>query len=267
MHTRDKIVVVTGAGSGIGAAMSRRFAADGAARVVVVDLDAAAADAVAAGLDDTGVAIGADLAREDEVHRVADTVERDIGPVDLWCSNAGILVLGGVGVPSDQWRRVLDVNLMAHVWAADAMVPRMLARGGGWLLHTASAAGLLTQIGSASYSVSKHAAVAFAEWLAISYGDAGLGVSVLCPQAVATAMTAGVVDGGPAGVDGMLSADAVADAVAEGLAAEHFLILPHPEVATYEQRRAADHDRWIRGMRRLQAQFLPGGMPAPSPPG
>lgn len=266
MDVRGKIVVVTGAGGGIGAALARAFAAEGAASVAVVDRDGDAAAAVAAGLDGRGVALTADLGVEDEVHRVADAVEADLGPVDLWCSNAGILVIGGVGMPTAEWRRIIDINVMAHVWAADAMVPRMVARGGGWLLHTASAAGLLTQIGSAPYSVTKHAAVAFAEWLAITYGDQGLGVAVLCPQAVATAMTDGIDGGGVAGVDGMLSADAVADAAVAGLRDERFLILPHPEVAEYEQRRAADHDRWIRGMRRLQASFLPDGMPLPPPP-
>lgn len=266
MDVAGEVVVVTGAGHGIGEAMARRFAAEGAAAVAVVDLDGEAAEQVAASLDVPAAGWAADVGDEATVHRVADEVEDRFGPVGLWCSNAGILVIGGVGVPSAQWRQIIDVNVLAHVWAADAMVPRMVERGGGWLLSTASAAGLLTQIGSAPYSVTKHAAVAFAEFLAITYGGQGLGVSVLCPQAVATAMTAGVDEGGVAGVDGMLGPDDVAEAVVHGLADERFLILPHPEVAEYEQRRAADHDRWIGGMRRLQARFLPEGMPLPPRP-
>lgn len=265
MEVRDEVVVVTGAAQGIGAALARRFAEEGAAGVAVVDLDGDAARAVADSLPVPAVAWAADVGDEAAVHRVADEVESRLGPVGLWCSNAGILVIGGVGVPSAQWRSILDVNVLAHVWAADAMVPRMVERGGGWLLSTASAAGLLTQIGSAPYAVTKHAAVAFAEFLAITYGGQGLGVSVLCPQAVATAMTAGVEGGGVAGVDGMLAPDDVADAAVEGLRDETFLILPHPEVAEYERRRSADHDRWIAGMQRLQARFLPDGMPLPPP--
>ena len=261
MELTDATVVVTGAARGIGEALARRAAAEGARTVVVVDRDGAEAAAVADDLGGRGVALAADLSQEDEVRGVAARVRDDHGPIDLWCSNAGILVVGGVEIPTEEWRRIIDVNVMAHVWAASAVVPDMLERGRGWILATASAAGLLTQIGSAPYSVTKHAAVAFAEWLAITYGDRGLGVSVLCPQAVATAMTAGIDGGGVAGVDGMLAPSAVAEAAIEGLRDERFLILPHPEVADYEQRRAADHDRWIAGMRRLQARFLPDGMP------
>ena len=260
MELRDATVVVTGAGSGIGEALARRAAAEGARAVAVVDVDADAASTVAGDLGDVATPIAADLSMEDEVHRVASEVRHDLGPIDLWCSNAGILVVGGLDVPTEEWRRILDINVMAHVWAAQAVVPDMLERGRGWLLATASAAGLLTQIGSAPYSVTKHAAVAFAEWLAISYGERGLGVSVLCPQAVATKMTVGIEGGGVAGVDGMLGPEAVADAAVAGLRDERFLILPHPEVADYELRRAQDHDRWIAGMQRLQARFLPDGM-------
>ena len=195
-----------------------------------------------------------------DIQRLVELTTSTYGPIDLFCSNAGIL--GGFGaleLNDDQWRDVLDVNLMAHIRVARHLVPRMLERGGGYLLQTASAAGLLTQIGLAPYSVTKHAAIAFAEWLSITYGERGLRVSVLCPQAVRTGMTAGTTSGGVAGVDGMLEPDAVADVVVDGLDAEKFLILPHPEVAEYFQRKANDYDRWIAGMQRLQARF-PGGM-------
>jgi NAD(P)-dependent dehydrogenase (short-subunit alcohol dehydrogenase family) len=253
VQVRDKVVVVTGAASGIGRAMARRFAAEGAATVVVSDLDDAGVRAVADEIG--GVAIRTDVSNEHDIESLIDETERDHGAIDLFCSNAGILTIGGAEVDDDGWRRILDVNVMAHVWAARHLVPRMLDRGGGYLLNTASAAGLLVQIGSAPYTVTKHAAVGFAEWLSITYGDRGLSVSVLCPQAVETGMTAGIPGGGVAGVDGMLAPDAVADAVIAGLADERFLILPHPEVAEYERRKTADRERWLAGMRRLQARF------------
>jgi NAD(P)-dependent dehydrogenase (short-subunit alcohol dehydrogenase family) len=253
MQVRDRVCVVTGGASGIGRALVRRFAADGARAVVVVDRDARGAEAVAESVG--GVGMAADVGREDDIRRVIDDVETRSGPIDLFCSNAGILLVGGPEVPNDEWQRIWDINVMAHVLAARHLVPRMLARGGGYLLQTASAAGLLSQVGSAPYAVTKHAAVAFAEWLAITYGDRGLKVSVLCPQAVRTAMTDGIPGGGVAGIDGMLEPDLVADAVVEGLATERFLILPHPEVAEYVRRKAEDIERWLRGMRRLQARF------------
>jgi NAD(P)-dependent dehydrogenase (short-subunit alcohol dehydrogenase family) len=253
MQVRDRVCVVTGGASGIGRALARRFAADGARAVVVVDRDAQGAEAVAESVG--GVGMPADVGREDDIRRVIDDVETRCGPIDLFCSNAGILVAGGPEVPNDDWQRIWDINVMAHVLTARHLVPRMLARGGGYLLQTASAAGLLSQVGSAPYAVTKHAAVAFAEWLAITYGDRGLKVSVLCPQAVRTAMTDSIPGGGVAGIDGMLEPDLVAGAVVEGLAAERFLILPHPEVAEYVRRKADDVERWLRGMRRLQARF------------
>jgi NAD(P)-dependent dehydrogenase (short-subunit alcohol dehydrogenase family) len=243
-----KHVVVTGAASGIGAALVARFRAEGARVVVGADLHTSGIDA-----DD---AVVCDVTSPEQLQALIDGAEERHGPIDLFCSNAGIL--GGIGsieLSDEEWLHTIDVNLMAHVRVARILVPRMLARGGGWLLQTASAAGLLTQLGLAPYSVTKHGAVAFAEWLAITYGDQGLGVSVLCPQAVRTAMTAGTDNGGVAGVDGMLEPEAVADAAIAGLDAEQFLILPHAEVAEYFRRKANDHDRWISGMRRLQARF------------
>jgi NAD(P)-dependent dehydrogenase (short-subunit alcohol dehydrogenase family) len=258
MQVQDKVVVVTGAASGIGRGLARRFADDGARVVVVADFDATGAVAVADDIRSAGgsaVAMAVDVAVDEEVLALIERTEDEIGPIDLFCSNAGILVIGGQELPDDEWRRIIDVNLMGHVYAARHLVPRMLDRGGGYLLNTCSAAGLLTQIGSAPYSVTKHAALSFAEWLAITYGDRGLKVSALCPQAVASKMTMGIDGGGVAGVDGMLTPEQVAEAVVEGLADERFLILPHPEVLEYFRRKASDYDRWLAGMRRLQARF------------
>jgi NAD(P)-dependent dehydrogenase (short-subunit alcohol dehydrogenase family) len=253
MDVRGKTVAVTGAGHGIGEALARRFHAEGAANVAVLDLDAEGAAAVAS--DIGGWSRGVDVAREADVEAAIDAIEDELGTIDLFCSNAGIIFLGGVELSTADWQRMFDVNFMAHLHAARVLVPRMIERGGGYLLNTASAAGLLTQIGSAPYSVTKHSAVALAEWMAITYGEKGLKVSVLCPQAVNTAMTAGVEGGGVAGVNGMLEPDDIADAVIAGLATEQFLILPHPEVAEYFRRKATDYDRWLGGMRRLQARF------------
>jgi NAD(P)-dependent dehydrogenase (short-subunit alcohol dehydrogenase family) len=260
MKLAGKTAVVTGAASGIGSALVRALAAAGARHVVGVDRDEGGAREVAASVGGTG--LGADVGSADAVVAVIDRIERDVGPIDLFCSNAGILVPGGPEALDRDWQQIWEVNVMAHVWAARVLVPRMLARGGGALLNTASAAGLLSQIGSAPYAVTKHAAVAFAEWLAISYGDQGLQVAVLCPQAVRTRMTDGIENGGVAGVDGMLEPEAVAAAAIAGLEEDRFLILPHPTVATYFRRKAEDYERWIRGMRRLQERFgTTGGMP------
>jgi NAD(P)-dependent dehydrogenase (short-subunit alcohol dehydrogenase family) len=250
-------IVVTGAAGGIGAALARRFVAEGARAVVASDIDA---DRLRATAHEIGaVARECDVRDRAAVHALVDDVEAEHGPIDLFCSNAGVAVLGGADAPDDAWELSIDVNLMAHVYAARALVPRMIERGGGYLLQTASAAGLLTQLGSAPYSVTKHAAVALAEWLSITYGDRGLKVSVLAPQGVRTAMTAGAANGGVAGVDGMLEPADVAAAVVEGLAAERFLILPHPQVLEYVRRRAGDPDRWLAGMRRLQARYTDPG--------
>ncbi|HEX5616699.1 MAG TPA: SDR family oxidoreductase [Acidimicrobiia bacterium] len=253
MRTDGSCIVVTGAAGGIGAALARRFVADGARTVVVSDVDAAGATRVAS--ETGGDAFPCDVTDPDAIARLVDEVEARHGPIDLFCSNAGVAIPGGVELDDAPWRLSIDVNVMAHVWAARVLIPRMVARGGGHLLQTASAAGLLTQLGSAPYSVTKHAAVALAEWIAITYGEQGIKVSVLCPQAVRTNMTAGVEGGGVAGVDGMLEPDDVAEAVAAGLARDDFLILPHPQVHEYVQRKAADHARWIGGMQRLQRRF------------
>jgi NAD(P)-dependent dehydrogenase (short-subunit alcohol dehydrogenase family) len=253
MVLRDKHVVVTGGASGIGRAMCRRFAQEGARAVVVSDMNGPGAEAVAEEIG--GLAVTTDVSDPVQVRGLIETAQAKNGPIDLLCSNAGIGVPGGVEASDDAWQKIWDVNLMAHVWAARAVLPGMLERGEGYLLNTASAAGLLTQIGSAPYAVTKHAAVALAEWLSVTYGDRGIRVSVLCPQAVRTAMTAGSQGGGVAGVDGMLEPEDAVQTVVEALADERFLILPHPTVLEYMQRKAGDYDRWLRGMRRLQARF------------
>ncbi len=251
MKVRDKHVVVTGAASGIGAALAARFRDEGARAVVGADLRT---DGIP--VDD---AVVCDVTKDDDLRALVDGAEERNGPIDLFCSNAGILGgFGSIELSDAEWQRVIDVNLMAHIRVARHLVPRMLERGEGYLLQTASAAGLLTQIGLAPYSVTKHGAVAFAEWLAITYGDRGIKVSVLCPQAVRTGMTAGTDNGGVAGVDGMLEPTAVADDVIAGLDTEQFLILPHAEVAEYFRRKATDYDRWLAGMRRLQSRFPTG---------
>ena len=254
MTVRDQVVVVTGGGSGIGRALCRRFAAEHARVVVVADKQESARHVAA---DVAGEAVIADIGVESDVMRlVRDVIERH-GRIDLFCSNAGI---GGgeAGLETDgaRWQDFWQVNVMAHVYAARAVLPSMLAVGRGYLLQTASAAGLLTQIGSAPYAVTKHAAVAFAEWLAITYGDQGIKVSCLCPQGVRTPMLEGASAAARSLLgDSAIEPDVVADAVIEGLAAEKFLILPHPEVAEYFTRKASDYDRWLRGMRRLQQRL------------
>lgn len=254
MRVEGKIVVVTGGARGIGAALCERFAREGAKEVVVADLDVAGAEAVVARVG--GAAMQCDVSREDDVVRLIDDTESRFGPIDLFCSNAGIAVLdpdwdNPASVPDDGWARSWAVNVMAHVYAARHLVPRMSARGGGYFLHTVSAAGLLSQIGSGPYSATKHAALGFTENLAINVRDRGIKVSVLCPQGVDTAMLYGITRGVP-DRDGVLTPEAVADSVIAGLDAERFLILPHPEVSTYIRRKADDYDRWLSGMARLR---------------
>jgi NAD(P)-dependent dehydrogenase (short-subunit alcohol dehydrogenase family) len=252
MRVEDRVVVVTGGASGIGRALCRRFAADGARKVVVADREGDGAAAVAREIG--GDSRRVDVAREEEIAALIEHTESAHGPIALFCSNAGIGIPGGAEVADSEWQRIWEINLMAHVYAARLLIPRMAKRGGGYLLNTASAAGLLSQIGSAPYAVTKHAAVALAEWLAITHGRDGIKVSVLCPQAVRTAMTAGNPDG-VASVDGMIEPEQVAEVVTQGLADERFLILPHPEVAQYIQRKAGDPDRWIKGMQRLRERY------------
>jgi NAD(P)-dependent dehydrogenase (short-subunit alcohol dehydrogenase family) len=257
MQLRDSVVVVTGGASGIGRALCRRFAAEGARGVVVADIDAVGARAVAGEIG--GLAATADVASRTEVDRLVAQATDAYGPIDLFCSNAGVAVEGGVDVAESQWQRIWAVNVMAHVHAAAAVLPGMVVRGRGYLLQTASAAGLLSQIGSAPYAVTKHAALALAEWLAITYASAGIKVSCLCPQGVRTEMLR-IATGGVANhlSESALEPEQVADAVVVGLGEERFLILPHPEVAEYFRRKAGDYDRWLRGMQRLQERLGDG---------
>lgn len=252
MQLKDKVAVITGGASGIGRAMARRFVKEGARQVVIADISEEALAAVA---DETGaLAIPTDVSKEDDVVHLIRTAEEKFGQIDLLCSNAGIGIGGGVEVENEGWQRIWDINLMAHIYAARAALPAMIARGDGYLLNTASAAGLLSQIGSAPYAVTKHAAVSLAEWLSITHGDQGIKVSVLCPQAVRTAMTANNEDG-VASVDGMIEPEQLCDTVIEALDEERFLVLPHPEVLTYIQRKAGDYDRWLKGMRKLNRAY------------
>jgi NAD(P)-dependent dehydrogenase (short-subunit alcohol dehydrogenase family) len=252
MEIKDRIVVVTGAASGIGRALAQRFAKEGAKRVICSDINAEGVKAVAEEVG--GRAFVTNVGKEADIRTLIETVEAEEGPIDLFCSNAGIGIGGGAEVSDERWQRIWDINLMAHVWAARHLVPRMAARGGGYLLNTASAAGLLSQVGSAPYAVTKHAAVALAEWLSITHGDDGIKVSVLCPQAVRTAMTAGNPDG-VASVDGMLEPEDAADACVKAIAAETFLVLPHPQVLDYMRRKTDNYDRWLGGMRKLNRRF------------
>lgn len=253
MKLQNKVAVVTGGAHGIGRALCERFAAEGARGVVVADVDLDQARRVAEAFN--GLAVKADVSLESDVVGLRDIALETYGEIDLFCSNAGIGgIPGGEEVPDDAWQRIWEINVMGHIFAARAVIPHMLERGGGYLLNTASAAGLLTQIGSAPYSVTKHAAVAFAEWLSITYGDRGIKVSCLCPQGVRTRMLTEAAENGPSAflLENAIAADDVAEAVIRGLEAETFLILPHPEVGTYFQYKANDYDRWLRGMRRLQ---------------
>jgi NAD(P)-dependent dehydrogenase (short-subunit alcohol dehydrogenase family) len=260
MELAGNVAVVTGGASGIGRALCRRFAADGAS-VVVCDVDAPGAAAIAKEIG--GLAVPGDMSVEADVTALVDAARLSFDRIDLFCANAGILwgtppddpaAVIGPDVPDEAWERMWRVNVLSHIYAARAVVPLMLEQGGGHILVTASAAGLLTMLGNAPYSVTKHAAVALAEWLAITYGDRGLRVSCLCPQLVRTEMlaaaTAAVGEQGIAHL-GVLEPEDVAEAVVQGLREERFLLLPHPEVAEYFRRKADDYDRWLAGMRRL----------------
>ncbi|HUN47115.1 MAG TPA: SDR family oxidoreductase [Stellaceae bacterium] len=261
MKVEGKVVVVTGAASGIGRALAERFHREGAQTVVVADLDSAGAEAVARTIAGAGVAC--DVAREADIVRLVEETERRFGPIGLFCSNAGIATFEAPGgsvasTANEQWERSWAVNVMAHVFAARALVPRMIARGGGYFLHTVSAAGLLSQIGGAVYATTKHAAVGFAEILAITHRDDGIRVSLLCPQGVDTAMLR-AIPGSSAEVDGVLTPEQVAAAAVAGLERESFLILPHPQVQTYMQNKLQSYDRWLGGMAKLRRKLAGDG--------
>jgi NAD(P)-dependent dehydrogenase (short-subunit alcohol dehydrogenase family) len=248
MKVKDKVCVVTGAAGGIGEAIARRYAKEGAKGVVVSDRDAARLEKVAKEIG--GLAVAGDIGQEAEVKRLIAEAEKKYGEIDVFFSNAGIGRGGHENASDKDWADSWAVHVMAHVYAARVLVPKMLARKSGYLLNTASAAGLLASMGSAPYGVTKAAGVALAEHLAIQYGDRGICVSVLCPQAVDTDMLR-MAGGGAASVDGVLNTDAVAQTVIEAMDAETFLILTHPQVKDYMSRKL-DRDRWLRGMRRLR---------------
>eukprot|EP00931_Biecheleriopsis_adriatica_P092879 TRINITY_DN66648_c0_g1_i1.p1 TRINITY_DN66648_c0_g1~~TRINITY_DN66648_c0_g1_i1.p1 ORF type:complete len:274 (+),score=48.86 TRINITY_DN66648_c0_g1_i1:40-861(+) len=260
---RGKVCVVTGGGSGIGAALCRHFAALGARRVVVADLGEDAAKQVADSIG--GLAVRCNVAQEMDVRRLISMTEAMAGPIDVFVANAGIPSNGGYEVPNDEWERVLGVNVMQHVYVARHLFPLWQRREGEkHFVVTASAAGLLTQVGSLPYSVTKHAAVGLAEWYRITYADFGIRVTCLCPQAVQTGMQPEGSNGSVAGGDGVLSAEKVAEDVVEAMVGGRFLVLPHPEVHKYMQRKAADYDKWLNGMGRLHKSF--GEIVSRSPP-
>jgi NAD(P)-dependent dehydrogenase (short-subunit alcohol dehydrogenase family) len=265
MNLKGKTAVVTGGAHGIGRALCRSFHIEGA-KVAVADIDFSAAEAVAAEID--GLALEVDVSREDAIAAAVKRAEAELGPIDIWVSNAGVAFgdgpSGAASAPDEHWRACLDVNLMSHVYAARALIPGMKSRGGGCLVNIASAAGLLSQIGEAAYTASKHAAVGFAESLAITHGDEGIQVCLVCPQAVATRMIGvdedtetedGSEGFGGNDVDGILSTEYVADCILAAIESGQFLVLPHPQVRSYFQRKADDHDRWIEGMRRFRRRL------------
>jgi NAD(P)-dependent dehydrogenase (short-subunit alcohol dehydrogenase family) len=265
MEVEGKVAIVTGAGGGIGGAISRALAAAGA-KVVVADLDGGAAAATVAEIEaaqpGAAIAVAADVADRAAIDGLLRTAAESFGPLDLYFANAGVIEGGGLADEA-HWERALEVNVMAHVRAAEAVLPAWLERGEGYFVTTASAAGLLTQVGLAPYAVTKHAAVGFAEWRAVTYGERGIRVFCLCPMGVETAMyTAGLEAEGEealgarvvAAAGAILSPDEVAAAVLAGVAAERFLILPHPEVLAYYRGKGLDYDGWIAGMQRLQAR-------------
>lgn len=268
MELQGKHAVVSGAAGGIGEGLAERFHAEGA-RVVLADVQSADVSAVADRLNalrpDSALAVAADLGTEEGNRHLVEVAEQAFGPIDLFFANAGVGIGRGLDSPESEWDLAFDVNVHAHRWAAKYLVPGWVARGEGYFCSTASAAGLLSQIGSAPYSLTKHAAVAFAEWLSITYGDAGIRVSCLCPQGVNTAMlragddpTAGISSSVVRSAGRVLEPSEVAEVAVQTIRAETFLILPHPEVLTYLQRKTGDYDRWLAGMRKLQARMLAG---------
>ena len=252
---QDKITVVTGAGSGIGRSLAIRFAEKGARAVVCTDLNADNAAETAEMIGKAGTSAALDVGDEAAIEALVAETEATVGGIDIFVSNAGYGQSGGLSLATEDWQRMMNVHAWSHLAAARAVVPGMVQRGGGYLLSTASAAGLLTQINSGPYAVSKHAAVALAEWISINYGDQGIGVSVLCPQAVRTNILGPAAkrpNSTQASADGVLEPEFVADACIQAMEEGRFLVIPHPEVETYFQRKANDYDRWLGGMRRFK---------------
>lgn len=257
MEIKDKVAVVTGGASGIGSAIVRKFVAEGARGVVVADINMERADALAREVG--ALAVRCDVSKEADIQATVEAARKRFGEIDLFISNAGILGRrGGFELDDSLWNSMWNVHGMAHVWAARAVVPKMVARGEGYFVVTASAAGLLSIVESAPYAVTKHAAVAFAEWLRIAYGRRGLRVTCLCPQAVDTDMVRqGSGEGGSAAGDGIISPEQVADVLLETMRDERFLALPHPEVLSYLRGKGQDYDRWLGGMQKLYASRMP----------
>jgi NAD(P)-dependent dehydrogenase (short-subunit alcohol dehydrogenase family) len=262
MQVRDKVIAITGGANGIGLALARRFKQDGAKHVAIADLDGDKVQAAARELGGTG--FKCDVSNEEDIRSFVAQTEQQAGAIDLFCSNAGIAVSDpdfemAASAPDAVWERNWRIHVMAHVYAARALLPGMIARKQGYFLNTVSAAGLLSQIGSGTYSATKHAAIGFAEHLAITHKDHGIRVSVLCPQAVRTAMLGDSENdaGKSAAVDGVLTPEQVAEAVTQGLDRESFLILPHAQVAQYIQKKSSEYDRWIGGMAKLRRTMLP----------
>ena len=252
MDIKDKRVVVTGAASGIGKALANAFCDAGVKSVVSVDMNLEGAEETAK--ETGGIAVQANVGKEEDIIKVIEKANDLSGGIDIFCSNAGIGgVHGFLEVQTEDWQNIWEVNVMSHIYAARNVLPQMPDRDEGYIMSTASAAGLLTQIGSAGYTVTKAAAVSFAEWIKITYGSKGIGVSCLCPQAVRTAMTAG--GPGVAGVDGMIEPEVAAEDVLDAITKDRFLVTPHPEVLEYINRKGADRDRWISGMQRLQERY------------
>ena len=262
MDMNGKVVIVTGAGSGIGKALAQRIAHNGAEAIICTDMNEDNAGETASSIGANAFSVSLDVSDEKAIEKVVRDVEERHGRVDVFVSNAGYGQAGGLDLPTADWEKMMNVHTWSHLAAARAVIPGMIERGSGYLLSTASAAGLLTQMDSGPYAVSKHAAVALAEWLAISYADKGIGVSVLCPQAVRTniggenARKRDPDQPSQAGGDGVLEPELVADACIDTMREGKFLVLPHPEVETYFQRKANDYDRWLHGMRRFKARLL-----------
>ena len=254
MELKDKIIVITGSASGIGRALAIRFKAEGAKQIVAVDINIAGAQETAEMIG--GVAMNADVSKEEDILRVIEETEAQVGPIDLFCSNAGVGMAESLDSSNREWQMSWDINVMSHLYAARHLVPRMVARGGGYFLNTSSAAGLLNQIGGAAYGVTKHAAVGFGEWLAIHHQHEGIKVSMLCPQAVRTPMTDSDNDAIAAAVsNGMIEPEELAESVVEGLREESFVILPHPIVLDFMRNKTANYDRWIGGMNKLMRKI------------
>ncbi|WP_025899773.1 SDR family oxidoreductase [Sneathiella glossodoripedis] len=253
MKIAGKNIVITGGASGIGKALAERFHAEGAKSITVADLSKGPLEEVAKSVN--GLAVVCNVASEADIQNLIFKAEQAYGDIDIFVSNAGLARYGWEETANETWQLNWDVHVMAHVYAARVLAPKMAARGEGYLVNTASAAGLLSQIDSATYAVTKHAAIAFAETMSIRYGDKGVRVSVLCPQQVRTGMTEGRLDA-VASVDGTLEPEELADCVVDTMDKEEFLILPHPQVREYMQRKTADYDRWLKGMRKLRDRFL-----------